>query len=346
MKTYTTVAILCALLGCTAEHGSHAITANDTTDDTTVVQMEADASVPEPTPEPTPEPVPVPVPEPMMDAAVPTPPKPPKVKKPKPVTDAGTSDAGMDGGVDGGAMDSGTDGGHPTVDAGPPHSGGLRNLTVHLTGMDDDLHHFAQFRLANEARDFEIMFVIHEGLTSGTYEWELPNALFSDESYTLDFFIDHDEHTGPGFYDRPPVDHAWSIPIAEGEGDVTVDFPYNTDFTDIEAIAPTPFHSLILASSGMSEYAGELYDVRVIDLSTGRLVGRQLREIPGDSFDLTVGSTVHEGVEYEIDIAVDADGNGSYNHDHDPSWRLTATAGPDGLHLPIDSSAAQVDVGY
>lgn len=264
-------------------------------------------------------------------------------------TDAGTAgDAAVERDAASDAGDAGTtaDAGPTRVDAGSTRDGALRRLSLHMTGMEDDLRHFAQFRVANAQREFHIMFVIHEGLTSGTYAWDLPNALVPGEAYTLDFFVDHDESTGPGFFDSPPRDHAWSIAIPAGEGDVDIDFAYNEEFVDIEDIAPTPFRSTYLTSSGMEAYRGLLYDVRLIERSTGRLVGRQLREIPGDSFELTVGSTTREGVEYQIDVAVDADNSGDYNYPTDPSWRLLATGTDSGLRPTLDSSAPQVDVGF
>jgi hypothetical protein len=343
MKTSLFLACLCALLGCTTELSSRPVSPPLQSETQTDVPSEEDAGDA------------APLRREWSDAGVALP-----IKRgtkhdykviavaPKPVDagtgDAGKADAGMD--EDASADDAGT-GGEPTIDAGPPREGPLRNLSMRLSGMEHNLHHFAQFRLANPQREFHIMFVIHEGLTSGTYEWELPNALFTDESYTLDFFIDHDETTGPAFYDPPPVDHSWSIPIPAGEGDVMIDFPFNTDFTDIEDIAPTPFRSTVLHIAGLSEYGGELIDVRVIDRGTGRLVGRQVREIPGDTFDVTVGSTTHPSVEYQVDVSVDADGNGRYNHPTDPSWRVFGTADATGMHPSIDaSSATQTDVQF
>jgi hypothetical protein len=38
---------------------------------------------------------------------------------------------------------------------------------------------------------------------------------------------------GNGTYDAPPADHAWRIEIETVNGDTTVPFLHNTDFTDI-----------------------------------------------------------------------------------------------------------------
>lgn len=356
MKMYSLVSLGVLLLGCelptSSIHGGPtppplgSARAAAETRAAALQGDEADApemTAPEPELAPEPEPemldatddagVPDAGPEPdaaVMEPAEPNPPAPPKPpKRPKPTAPSG----------DGSAHE-------PSVTMGSAQNAELRSLSVRLRGMDDDLRHFAQFRVVDSRGDFHIMFVIHEGLTSGDYTWQLPRALLPGESYRLDFFIDHDETTGPGFYDKPPVDHAWSIAIPAGDGDVAIDFESSSDFTDIEAMAPNVFHSTYLSSSGLSEYRGQLYDVRVIERSSGRLVGRQLREIPGDSFELTVGSTTKEGVEYQIDVAVDADGDGQYDARTDPSWRLYATGTAEGLHPTLDASSPCVDVGF
>lgn len=335
MKIGALALTLCLLLGCSSDdapsggarsstrEGPRAPDAGVSRPEDAAVAMDAEAPADAAQPRP----------RPMRDAAVPD---------ARVATDAaGDTSDDPDAGVEppDGAVP-------PRVDAGPPRDGMLRDLALNMTGMDDDLNHFAQFRISDARGDFHIMFVIHEGLPTPTYSWRLPNALFTGQSYTLDIFLDHDDTTGAGFFDEPPIDHAWSIPIPAGDGDVTIDFAHNDDFVDVEDRAPTPFNSLYLTSTDLGEYRNRLYDVRVIQRDNGRIVGRQVREIPGDTFELTVGSTLHAGIEYQIDVAVDADGNGSYNYPTDPSWRLMATGPDDDLRITLNATAAQVDVGF
>jgi hypothetical protein len=209
--------------------------------------------------------------------------------------------------------------------------------------MDDDTHRFMQFRVVPPSGVFEVIGVIHEGLRTGSYEFDLPHCLHADQTYRLDFWVDHDQSGG---YTRPPADHAWSLPIPNGADDVVIDFMQNTDFTDIERMAPINDHSLILSARDMAMFAPRLIDVRVIERDSGRLAGRQVREVPGDTFDLDVGSVVHEGLDYQVDIAIDADDDGNYNPRSDPSWRLMSVATSEGLHLELSSNADHVDVGF
>ena len=60
------------------------------------------------------------------------------------------------------------------------------NLHVHLTGMDDDLNRFSQFRVVTTAGEFFIMFVIHEGIPTADYAFDLPGIQPHDVARVLD----------------------------------------------------------------------------------------------------------------------------------------------------------------
>jgi hypothetical protein len=344
MKTLSSICLVIVVMGCNLQRDPSSL-AFSKGHRSPAVESEDDASVPEDAALPPDEEVP-----PALDAATPVAPQEPWLIVPGSfvtpdagVLDAATpeADAATDARVDD-ESDAGTDDpdGQPTVEVGAPNTGATRSLHVHLTGMDDDLNRFSQFRVVTTAGQFFVMFVIHEGIPTADYEFNLPAALFVDQAYRLDFFIDHNNSGG---YNAPPADHAWSIPIPAGAGDVSLEVPYNTHFTDIEQIAPSMVRSLILSSSNMYHYVHELFDVRVIDRAAGRLAGRQVREVPGDSFDLTVGAVVQPGVEYEVDVSLDLDKSGDYTPG-DLGWRIISTATPTGLHLPFSADADPVDL--
>jgi hypothetical protein len=281
------------------------------------------------------------------DAGQEEPPATPPVKKPAKLDasaetdlDAGPADLDEDGGADAG-LDAGGDAtvsdagvGVTLSDAATP---GLRSLTINLSGFDDNLHRFMQFRVAPPDNSFQVMAVIHEGLPTATYRFELPNSLLAGVDYRLDFWVDTDQSGG---YNPPPTDHAWSLPLPAGTSDIVIDFPHNTDFTEIESMAPIHDSSLILSASNMFMYAGQLVDVRAIEHGSGRLSGRQLREVPGDSFDVTVGSVIHGGLDYDVIVTVDGNDDGVVDLASDPSWHLTGTADDSGLHVPFSPDPA------
>jgi hypothetical protein len=255
---------------------------------------------------------------------------------PAPVVDDVDVDAG-------GAAIAQDDAGVAEDAAAAPADGSLRSLSIRLSGMEEDVGRFMQFRVIHGQDEWAVMAVIHEGLPTGTYRFDLPRSLLAGEAYRLDFWVDHD---GSGGYNRPPVDRAWSLPLPAGNDDVVIDFARNEDYVDIESMAPVHVSSLILSSRDMAMYAPRLFDVRVIESASGRLAGRQVREVPGDMFDLTVGSVVQPGLQYQVDISIDENNDGSYTAGVDPGWRLMAVATDTGLRLDFTPSLPRVDVGF
>jgi hypothetical protein len=206
----------------------------------------------------------------------------------------------------------------------------LRDLVVELSGMEDDRNRFMQFRLIPEDETFAVICVIHEGLRDGEYELRMPRALLVGEAYRLDFWVDHD---GSGGYDAPPIDHAWRVEIPSRGEAALIRFEHNNRYVHIEDSPPVDDRPLILSAHGMYGYVEQLFDVQVTESLNGRLVGRQIREVPGDSFDVTVASVVHDGVAYRVDLFIDANANGAYDAEAEIGWRLESTATRNGLHI-------------
>jgi hypothetical protein len=239
-------------------------------------------------------------------------------------------DAGTDAGLDAG--DTALLDGSVNVTLSDAATPGLRSLTIELSGWDGNLNRFMQFRAAPPDNSWQIMAVIHEGVPTPSYRFELPNSLLADVDYRLDFWVDTDQSGG---YNRPPTDHAWSLPLSAGTADIVIDFPHNTNFTDIERMPPIHDSSLLLSATHMFMYAPRLIDVRAIERGTGRLSGRQLREIPGDEFVVTVGSVIHGGLEYDVVVTIDENNDGKTVLESDPTWHIAATANDEGLRVPF-----------
>ena len=55
-------------------------------------------------------------------------------------------------------------------------------------------------------------------------------AIMPGVSYNIDFYADFNENTS---YDAPPTDHAWRIELNDVQGDTTIAFAHNVEFTDI-----------------------------------------------------------------------------------------------------------------
>jgi hypothetical protein len=219
----------------------------------------------------------------------------------------------------------------------------LRDLTIAMSGMDEEVGRFMKVRVVSKDDSYAVVAVLHAGITDPDYLFELPRSLEKNKAYNLEFYADADQSGG---YTPPPADHAWRIPIPASDDDVVIDFTHNTGYVDIDEGPRKPALALVLTSSEMSEYYQHPLDVRVVEHDTGRLVGRQIREVPGDGFDLTIGGVIHEGTRYDVDIAVDVDEDGAYDRIIDDSWRLTGTATSKGLFLDFTPDDRYVDVAF
>jgi hypothetical protein len=219
----------------------------------------------------------------------------------------------------------------------------FRDLTLHMTGMDEEVGRFMKIRLASRDNRTVAVGIVHQGIPSADYTFELPNVLRDDTAYTLTFFADTN---GDGGYSVPPEDHAWSLPIPASRDDVTLEFEHNRGYVDIERDAPEAARSLVVSFQDMQEYYKHPLDVRVIERESGRLVGRHVRQVPGDTFDLTIGGVIHDGVTYQVDVAVDIDEDGYYDRIIDDSWRVIDTAGSKGLYMTFVPNGPYVDVDF
>lgn len=220
---------------------------------------------------------------------------------------------------------------------------GLRDLTLHMSGMAEEIDRFMKVRVASRDGRYVAVGILHQGIPSADYSFTLPRALREGIAYTVSFFADTDENGG---YSPPPADHAWSLSVPAGYDDVVLEFEHDDRYVDIERDAPRAAESLVVSFRDMQEYYKHPLDVRVIERETGRLVGRQLREVPGDRFDLTIGGVIEKGVSYQVDVAVDIDEDGHYDRIIDDSWRIVGTADSHGLAMTFVPNGPYVDVGF
>jgi len=99
----------------------------------------------------------------------------------------------------------------------------------------------------------------------------VPNAsvsvagLIPGENYRVDFYADLNQN---GLYDGPPTDHAWRETFTSN-GNTSVDFSHNTNFTDIA----WPY-LFTLNFSSMNPHVGQLFELRVVEQSANAEVGR------------------------------------------------------------------------
>lgn len=137
--------------------------------------------------------------------------------------------------------------------------------------------------------------------------------IVSGNSYTIDFFADHN---GNGYYDAPPVDHAWRINVNDVLGDEKVEFVHNTNFTEVDWM-----HKVMVNFSGMNPHVGQQLYISLSDASTGEEVYRTMTTVSPD-FTVTLGEIVN-GESYHINFFADHNENGAYDAPPtDHAWRL------------------------
>ncbi len=147
-------------------------------------------------------------------------------------------------------------------------------------------------------------------------------------SYYLDFYADHNMN---GSYDVPPADHAWRIMLDGIEGDTTIVFVHNTDFTDITweigedttDTDTTMLYQVILHLTQMGPHVGQNMTF-YIEAADSDAALDSLEVSPVDSSDFTViFDSLQKGSDYNLDFWADLNTNGVYDvPPADHAWRI------------------------
>ena len=134
-------------------------------------------------------------------------------------------------------------------------------------------------------------------------------------SYNIDFFADHNSN---GTYDPPPTDHAWRIALDNVQGDTTILFTHNTNFTDIK----WPY-LLTFNVATLQPHIGEMFAIRVYNQESGKEIYRTyVPALPADTTTYKILGIV-PGMSYNIDFFADHNKNGVYDPPPtDHAWRI------------------------
>lgn len=192
-------------------------------------------------------------------------------------------------------------------------------LTLQFTGMNPHVGQQLEIRVrdVNQTGREVGRFTI-PSITLPDFSIELP-YLEIGRTYILDFYADLNKN---GIYDAPPMDHAWRELIKEIEGDTTVTFGHNTNFTDIGES-----NMLIVDFTGLNPHLGQQLELRVVESATGKEVERIKQMISMANFSIEIPG-IKSGTEYNVDFYADLNKNGMYDAPPvDHAWRETFTAG-------------------
>ncbi|MGQ8335778.1 T9SS type A sorting domain-containing protein [Sunxiuqinia sp. A32] len=183
-------------------------------------------------------------------------------------------------------------------------------LTVNFTGMTPHVGQDLWFSVVNTNTWMELERV--KVTVEVDFSIEVM-GIENGESYNIDFFADHN---GNGMYDAPPTDHAWRMELMDVDGDETLDFAHNTNFTDIMWM-----NKLMVNFTGMPPHVGQDLWLAVINQETGEELKR-MKTTAEESFSLEVMG-IEVGQSYNIDFYADHNGNGMYDAPPtDHAWRM------------------------
>lgn len=189
--------------------------------------------------------------------------------------------------------------------------GAENKLVVNFTSMNPHIGETLYLNVVDQTSGLELVRV--NTTVSQEFSIEIM-GIENGQSYFVNFFADHD---GDGMYDAPPVDHAWQLDLANVNGDETLNFTHNTNFTDIGWQ-----NKLIVNFKNMNPHIGEMLTMYLKDLSTNMYIDTiEIDDIPAE-FSLTTFK-IEVGASYDIDIYADHNSNGSYDvPPADHAWRL------------------------
>lgn len=191
-------------------------------------------------------------------------------------------------------------------------------VTVNFTGMTPHVGQMFEIRLEDDNTGKEVDRIKLNTIPNAEFNVAFIGVKLGAE-YKIEFYADVN---GNGLYDTPPTDHAWMMAFKNMTGDVSLDFSHNANFMNIN------WKYLLTANlMGMVPHVGQLFELRVVDLSDMSEVNRvTLDQILVPDFSVFLDG-IEVGHDYNIDFYADLNGNGGYDTPPvDHAWRLTFNA--------------------
>jgi hypothetical protein len=181
-----------------------------------------------------------------------------------------------------------------------------------------------------------------DALDAADYKFSMPSSVPDDgTTYRLDFYADLD---GDRQYSGVDADHAWRLPIA-GEN---LTFSHNTEFQDIDDPFIFDHDPFSIALTGLAPHVDQYFELRVINTANGNVVGVYVKPKLGEADStISIPGIVHLDGVYQIDFFSDFNGNGIYDAPPtDHAWRITLTAGGEGIVADFAHNTDFTDVGF
>lgn len=211
-------------------------------------------------------------------------------------------------------------------------------LTFNLSGMNPHLGQQFEVRLVDVNNNMEVGRKKLSAIVVPDFTIMLP-GLQTGNIYRLDYYADFN---GNGLYDAPPTDHAWRSLFTDSNGDETVNFTHNVNFTDVDWV-----YLFTLNLSGMAPHLNQQFNLRVVDRATRREVGRvRVEAIAFSEFSVSVPGVRKDG-NYQVDYYADFNGNGFYDAPPtDHAWREVFTNAGGDFSMDFAHNTNFVDIEW
>ena len=213
-------------------------------------------------------------------------------------------------------------------------------LTLALTGFSPHVGGLFEMRVVDWSDGKEVGRTRVESVAAADFSVSVPGISVGG-SYNVDFYADLN---GNGLYDSPGTDHAWRMTVENVLGDTTLTFAHSvTNFVDIGWN-----YLLTLDLTGFSPHVGGLFELRVVDWSDGKEVGRtRVESVATADFSVSLPGLAIGG-SYNVDFYADLSGNGLYDSPGtDHAWRMTVANVLGDTTLTFAHSVTNfVDIGW
>lgn len=211
-------------------------------------------------------------------------------------------------------------------------------LTVNAQAMSPHLGQLFELRVVDTESGLEAGRTRVEILPGADFALTVP-CLELGRSYDVDFYADL---SNDGMYSGTPTDHAWRQTVTSTDGDVTLDFTHNTNFTDV--MWEYLFQLNLLA---MDPHVGQLFELRVVDPSGEDEIGRaRFDEVSVANFTVSVPG-ISRDVNYQADFYADLNGSGDYNAPPvDHAWRQSFQSSAGNAVVNFTHNTNFTDIGW
>lgn len=210
-------------------------------------------------------------------------------------------------------------------------------LTLNLSGMTPHIGQLFEARLIDKIDLSEVDRKKVASISSASFSVVF-DGIINGRSYFVDFYADKN---GNGVYNAPTIDHAWRLSANAINGGTSLNFAYNTSFTDIDWR-----HLVTLNLTGMTPHLGQKFEARLVNINRNmKEAGRvTINSVGSGSFQVKL-PFAEPGHSYYVEFYADMNENGRFDPaPDDHTWRLESmtTSGDVSLNFAHSTNFSEI----